>query len=209
MDKIKELVISYKLPIAFTLLGVVLLSGGVSTSFSQITPKSLKLEDLPKSSIVSSENITKDITVDISGAVKIPGVYHFEKDSRIEDAIRQAGGFSEQAHKQFVSKTLNLATKLSDGQKIYIPFEGEIASVAPITVLTAVGPTGSNPTGQSGGVINLNTGTQSELESLTGIGPVTASKIINSRPYNTVGELLSKKVVSKTVYEKIKADVGI
>lgn len=209
MDKIKELVTSYRLPIAFTLLGVVLLSGGVSTSFSQITPKSLKLEDLPKSSIVSSENITKDITIDISGAVKIPGVYHFEKDSRVEDAIRQAGGFSEQAHKQFVSKTLNLATKLTDGQKIYIPFEGEIASVVPTAVLAAATITGSNPTGQSGGVINLNTGTQSELESLTGIGPVTASKIINSRPYNTVGELLSKKVVSKTVYEKIKADVGI
>lgn len=209
MDKLKELVTSYKLPIALTLLGVVLLSGGVSTSFSQITPKSLNLEDLPKASLVSAENITKDITVDISGAVKTPGVYHFEKDSRVEDAIRQAGGFSDQAHKQFVSKSLNLATKLSDGQKIYIPFEGEIASVAPVTVLAAATSTGSNPTTQTGGVINLNTGTQSELESLTGIGPVTASKIINGRPYNTVGELLSKKVVSKSVYEKIKADVGI
>jgi competence protein ComEA len=209
IDKLKEGILSYKLPIAFTLLGAVLLSGGITTSFSQITPKSLKLEDLPKSSLVSAENITKDITVDISGAVKIPGVYRFEKDSRVEDAIRQAGGFSEQAHKQFVSKSLNLATKLIDGQKIYIPFEGEIASVAPLAVLATTTSTGSNPTIQNKGVINLNSSTQSELESLNGIGPVTASKIINGRPYNTVGELLSKKVVSKSVYEKIKADVGI
>ncbi len=209
MDKLKEGILSYKLPIAFTLLGAVLLSGGITTSFSQITPKSLKLEDLPKSSLVSAENITKDITVDISGAVKIPGVYSFEKDSRVEDAIRQAGGFSEQAHKQFVSKSLNLATKLVDGQKIYIPFEGEIASVAPGAILAATTTTGSNPTLQNKQVINLNSSTQSELESLNGVGPVTASKIINGRPYNTVGELLSKKVVSKSVYEKIKADVGI
>lgn len=209
MDKLKELVTSYKLPIAFTLVGVVLLSGGVSTSFSQITPQSLQLEDLPKASLVSAENVTKDITIDISGAVKIPGVYRFEKDSRVEDAIRQAGGFSDQAHKQFVSKSLNLATKLTDGQKIYIPFEGEIASVAPVAVLAASATTGSNPTSQSSGVINLNTASQSELESLTGIGPVTAAKIINARPYATVGELLSKKVVSKSVYEKIKAEVGI
>ncbi len=209
IDKLKEGILSYKLPIAFTLLGAVLLSGGITTSFSQITPKSLKLEDLPKSSLVSAENITKDITVDISGAVKIPGVYSFEKDSRVEDAIKQAGGFSEQAHKQFVSKSLNLATKLVDGQKIYIPFEGEIASVAPLAVLAATTSTGSNPTIQNKGVINLNSSTQSELESLNGIGPVTASKIINGRPYNTVGELLSKKVVSKSVYEKIKADVAI
>jgi competence protein ComEA len=209
IDKLKEGISSYKLPIAFTLIGVVLLSGGVSTSFSQITPKSLTLEELPKASLVSAENITKDITIDISGAVKIPGVYRFEKDSRVEDAIRQAGGFTDQVHKQFVSKSLNLATKLSDGQKIYIPFEGEIASVAPAAVLAAVSISGSNQISRTGEVINLNSGTQSQLESLTGVGPVTASKIINGRPYNTVGELLSKKIVSKSVYEKIKAEVGI
>jgi competence protein ComEA len=209
VDNLKELVSSYRLPIAFTLLGLVLLAGGITSNFSQIIPSSIIAEELPKASIVSSENITKEITVDVSGAVKSPGVYKFEKDSRVEDAIRQAGGFSEQAHKQFVSKSLNLATKLIDGQKIYIPFEGEIASVAPLAVLATTTSTGSNPTIQNKGVINLNSSTQSELESLNGIGPVTASKIINGRPYNTVGELLSKKVVSKSVYEKIKADVGI
>jgi competence protein ComEA len=177
VNKLKELVSSYKLPIALTLLGGVLLSGGVSTSFSQITPKNLNLEDLPKASLVSAENITKDITVDISGAVKTPGVYHFEKDSRVEDAVREAGGFNEQVHKQFVSKSLNLATKLTDGQKIYIPFEGELASVAPTAILAAATSTGSNPTSQSSSAtINLNTSSQSELESLNGVGPVTASK---------------------------------
>lgn len=209
MDKLKELVSSYRLPIAFTLLGVVLLGGGITSNFSQIASVSIKAEELPKSSLVSSENITKAVTIDISGAVKMPGVYHLETDSRIEDAIREAGGFSEQVHKQYVSKSLNLATKLVDGQKIYIPYEGELASEIPIATSAVVISTTSNPTIQNKGVINLNSSTQSELESLNGIGPVTASKIINGRPYNTVGELLSKKVVSKSVYEKIKGEVAI
>ncbi len=208
MDKLKELVSSYRLPIAFTLLGVVLLGGGITSNFSQIASSSIKAEELPKASLVSAENITKDITVDVSGAVKSPGVYKFEKDSRVEDAIRQAGGFSEQAHKQFVSKSLNLATKLIDGQKIYIPFEGELASIAPIATTAALIPSVSNQTIQSG-IVKLNSSSQSELEELNGVGPVTAKKIIDGRPYNTVGELLSKKVVSKSVYEKIKGEVGI
>jgi len=208
VDKLKELVSSYRLPIAFTLLGVVLLGGGITSNFSQIASSSIKAEELPKASLVSAENITKDITVDVSGAVKSPGVYKFEKDSRVEDAIRQAGGFSEQAHKQFVSKSLNLATKLIDGQKIYIPFEGELASIAPIATTAALIPSVSNQTIQSG-IVKLNSSSQSELEELNGVGPVTAKKIIDGRPYNTVGELLSKKVVSKSVYEKIKGEVGI
>lgn len=209
MDKINELVTTYKLPIAFTLLGVILLGGGVASNFSQIVPSSIKAEELPKSSIVSSENITKEITIDVSGAVKSPGVYQFEKDSRVEDAIRQAGGFSDSAHKQFVSKSLNLATKLVDGQKIYIPFEGELASITPVATLAATQTTASNQTSLSNSPINLNTASQAELESLNGVGPATAAKIINGRPYNTVGELLSKKVVSKSVYDKIKAEVAI
>ena len=184
------------------------MGGGITSNFSQIASSSIKAEELPKASLVSAENITKDITVDVSGAVKSPGVYKFEKDSRVEDAIRQAGGFSEQAHKQFVSKSLNLATKLIDGQKIYIPFEGELASIAPIATTAALIPSVSNQTIQSG-IVKLNSSSQSELEELNGVGPVTAKKIIDGRPYNTVGELLSKKVVSKSVYEKIKGEVGI
>jgi len=209
VDKLKELVTTFKLPIAFTLIGGVLLAGGISSNFSQIAPSSIKAEELPKGSIVSSENITKEITIDISGAVKIPGVYHFETDARVEDAIRQAGGFTELAHKQFISKSLNLATKLVDGQKIYIPFEGELASITPVATLAATQTTASNPTTQTKGPINLNTASQTELESLNGVGPATAAKIINGRPYNTVGDLLSKKVVSKSVYDKIKAEVAI
>lgn len=209
MDKIKELVTSYKLPVALTLLGVVLLGGGIYSSFPRLTPTALKIEDLPKASLVSAENITKDITIDISGAVKSPGVYRFEKESRVKDAIEEAGGFSEQVNRQYVSKSLNLATKLTDGQKLYIPYEGELASIAPATVLIASTTTGSNTTNENKGKINLNSASQSDLETLPAIGPVTAAKIMTGRPLNSVGELLSKKLVSKSAYDKIKSLVEI
>lgn len=88
-----------------------------------------------------------------------------------------------------------MAQKISDGSKIYVPSQGENEA--------------NVQTGQVSGVstqakININTASQSELEALPGIGPVTASKIISDRPYQKIEELISKKVVSRSVYDKIK-----
>ena len=158
---------------------------------------------IPKESIVSPDTVSKDITIDISGAVKNPGVYHLEKDSRVQDAIALAGGFIDKVNKTFVAKQLNLASKLSDGGKLYIPFEGE---TAPATVLAAATSGSSSSTSSK---TNVNTASQSDLEALSGVGPVTATKIINGRPYQGLEELLSKKAVSKSVYSKIKDSLEI
>ncbi len=169
----------FKLPIALSLLGLVLIAGGIFTS-------SLKQsKNYPKESLVS-----KMINVDVSGAVKSPGVYQLPQASRVEQAIEMAGGFAENANQEYISKYLNMAQKLSDGMKIYISFTGEqtFGVVAGVNVSK----------------VNINTATQSELEALDGIGPVTASKIISDRPYQTIEELSSKKLVSKAVFEKIK-----
>lgn len=194
----------YKLPIALTLLGVVLLGGGIFSSFSQLDPKTIKAQDLPKASIVSSKNVTKSITIDVAGAVKNPGVYHLDADARVEDAIKTAGGFTNKVNKAFVAKQLNLASKVADGIKLYIPFEGENAS-APATGSSS--PTASNASPDS--KVNINAASQAELEELPSIGPVTAAKIIKLRPYGSPGELLSKKAVSKLVYDKVKDLVEI
>src|SRR5438105_3082966 len=66
----------------------------------------------------SHTNELKEIVVDIEGAVNKPGVYHMKSLSRIEDAVKRAGGFSDQADPQTLAKTLNLAAKLNDGAKI-------------------------------------------------------------------------------------------
>ena len=186
----------FKLPIALSILGLVLIIGGAVTSGIG----DQKSKEFPKESLVQAQ---KSISVDVSGAVNTPGVYKLNDGDRIEEAIRLAGGFSEKANSEYISKNLNLAQKLSDGTKIYIPFEGSTP------------PNGSVDYGQVSGAaivigkININTASQSELEALSGVGPVTASKIISARPYSSVEELISKKAVGKAVYEKIKDSVVV
>ena len=131
------------------------------------------------------------IVVHIDGAVLKPGVYEISADSRVSDAVSASGGLSDSADMTKV----NLAAKVSDGQKIYVPKIGE-SDVKGV----GVGDAGSGSTG----LININTASESQLDTLPGIGPVTAQKIIASRPYSTPEELLTKKAVGQSVYEKIK-----
>lgn len=192
MDVWREKFETYKIPIALCLVGFVLILGGMFAS-----SKSSQDFSPPKESIVDSN--TSQITVDISGAVKTPGVYKLPSDSRIADAVSAAGGFTEDANNEFVSKYLNLAQKVADGSKLYIPHIGE--KDTDLAVSKDVAGVASH------GQVNINSASQASLEALPGIGPVTAKKIIDNRPYQSIEVLLSKKVLGKSVYEKIKESV--
>lgn len=200
----REKLEQFKWPLSLSLVGVVLILGGVFASgLYKSKPRETAGQNFPKESLVESQ---KRLSVDVSGAVKSPGVYQLKDGSRIEDAVTAAGGLAENANKEYVSKYLNLAQKLSDGSKVYVPAEGEQAAGA------VGGGTGSGGTVAgviAGAKVNINTATQAEMEALPGIGPVTASKIISDRPYQVVGDLLDKKVVSKAVFEKIKDQLVI
>lgn len=178
----------FKIPIALSLVGLVLITGGLLVSPHK------QPQQFPKESIVSS---SKEINVDVSGAVETPGVYKLLEGSRVEDALKLAGGIKEEANQEYVAKTLNLAQKLTDGSKIYIPYEGESASGGVVAGLSSTTQ------------VNINSASQSELEALPGVGPVTASKIISGRPYQKIEELLDKKVVNKATFEKIKDSVTL
>lgn len=180
----------YKIPIALCLVGMVLILGGVFASSLN------KPRQFPRESVVEGQ---KFISVDVSGAVVTPGVYQLNESARIEEAVKAAGGFSDGANLEYISKSLNLAQKLTDGTKVYVPFQGESASV--------MGTSTSSTRTAISGKVNINTSSQSELEALPGIGPVTASKIISGRPYGSIEELLGKKIVGKSVYEKIKDSI--
>lgn len=150
---------------------------------------------------VAGEIRVKNIAVDISGAVEKPGVYLIPYDSRIDNVLITAGGLSPKADRKYVSRYINLAQRVSDGMKIYIPFENDSFT---------------NRTSQStGGVvnvselINVNTASASELDTLPGIGVVTANKIIAGRPYQNVTDLTSRGIVSKSVFEKIKDKITV
>lgn len=140
------------------------------------------------------------ITVDIEGAVLNPGVYNLSSDSRLKDAFVAAGGFSQSADKEWVTKNLNLAQKLIDGAKIYVPKTGENTKESNLE---------NGAENLSKSQININTASVKELDILPGIGLVTAQKIIDSRPYSTIDDLLSKKVVNNRVFEKIKEKITV
>ncbi len=188
----KEKLDRFKFPIGLSLIGIVLIIGGVFASgLTKAKPKAF-----PKESLIEAQKI---ISVDVSGAVNKPGVYQLTDGSRIEDAIKSAGGFAETANTEFVSKYLNMAQKVSDGSKVYVPVEGEEGVVSTGTVAGA----------STNAKVNVNTATQAEIEALPGIGPVTALKIISGRPYQQVEDLLNNKIVSKAAFEKTKEQLVV
>ncbi len=145
-----------------------------------------------------------EIVVDVAGAVVTPGVYHLAPGSRINDAIDAAGGFSARVDAGRVAAALNLAAPLTDGQQVRVPSRDDAAGQA------GGEPAASN--GSSGALINLNTATESELESLPGIGPVTAGKIIEARGqarFRTVDELRERGLVGEKTFETIKTLVTV
>lgn len=140
------------------------------------------------------------IVVDISGAVEKPDIYEVTLGARLKDVLIMAGGLSANAHRQFFSRHFNLAKILSDQEKIYIPSVEEIQS----GTFTENQQTLNYMSKTNDGKININTASPEELDRLPGVGKVTAQKIIQGRPYQNLQDLLTKKVVTKSVYEKIR-----
>ena len=118
------------------------------------------------------------IAVHVIGAVARPGLYEFPTGARIQDAIDAAGGILAEAS----SESLNLAQLLEDGQQLDIPYK---AGSAPVSTPGLDLPTSTTPTADPNvELININTATLEELDTLPGIGQSTAQKIIDYRTAN-------------------------
>lgn len=184
-------------PLLLGVIGLILLSLGFISSLVG----SSKTDDIVFEEGNEQSEESK-IIIDIQGAVVSPGVYTLKGDARIKDALIAASGLASDADREWVAKNLNQAARIQDGAKIYIPKYGESSSVSSGQEVSAglVSASGS---------ININSASQSELESLPGIGPVTAGKIIDNRPYSAIDELRTKKVVGQSVFEKIKDKISI
>lgn len=162
------------------------------------------------------DETSENILVHISGAVNSEGIVELAKGSRISDAIEKAGGLKENANLRYI----NLAEKLEDGVKIYIPTNEEVAKADSSNVNNTASSDASSSSGFSVGSsssssstskskkININTATQDELDSLPGIGPSTAQKIIAYRKENgkfqSIEELKEVKGIGDSKFNEIK-----
>jgi competence protein ComEA len=183
----------------FCFLGLIFLGYGLRQTFLSEKDNGIVFESrTQKAETASITAFFQTIVVDVAGAVNKPGVYSLKSESRVRDAIVAAGGFHKQADQEWIAKQMNLASKISDGAKIYVPFLGEDRTTGAESKVEA-----------SGGLVNINSASLSQLEALPGIGPVTAQRIIESRPYASIDELLSKKIVGNSTFEKIKGSISI
>lgn len=181
--------------LALIFVGLLLLFAGAGLFLFRGSTPNESNDDIK---IISSDQQATgaQIVVHVDGAVKAPGVYHLSADSRVSDAVAAAGGLSTNAD----SSKINLAAKISDGQKLHMASVNETGSLG-----TKFSPVVSNEMGSPySGQISINSASQAELEGLPAVGPVTAGKIIGGRPYSQVDELISKKIVGKSTFEKIK-----
>ena len=164
--------------------------------------------------IVEEEIDTCPILVDISGAVKIPGVYCFEKGSSVVDAVKKAKGFTLDAGFKYISMRINLATVMVDNSKIYIPFEIDydcklLTFNLPKDAIDITIPDIEQEEDTQGPseCISINTATQQELETLSGVGPSTALKIIEGRPYTVLEDLLDVSGIGDATFNGFKDSI--
>lgn len=162
------------------------------------------------------------IMVDVAGAVNKPGVYEVSPGARLKDVIRSAQGLNIEADVNFFNRNFNLARYVSDQEKIYIPSTWEINTGYFLENKQTLDYTSAvyNPATQGQALIgedyleddllliNINSATSSELDKLPGIGPATAKKIVDNRPYSSIDELSTKKIVNKNVWEQIKDSIS-
>ncbi|HEU4326196.1 MAG TPA: helix-hairpin-helix domain-containing protein [Roseiflexaceae bacterium] len=142
-----------------------------------------------------SDRPAPSIVVYVSGAVQRPDVYSLPPEARVKDLVLAAGGMSSAAD----AEQINLAETLRDGQHIHIPRQGATAPE---------GGSGPAPQGSdAGGLVNLNRASAEELDTLKGVGPTLAQRIIEHRetngPFESVEDLREVKGIGESLYNTI------
>lgn len=186
----------YRIPIVLGISSIVLIMLSIVLLFKSTqttTPIRFSQDELGSDAIS-----TPSAVIDIEGAVVYPGIKSLPVNSRVEDAIRAAGGLNSDADREYVAQKLNRAMKLTDGMKLYIPKTGEGETSHNIVA-------GFNPAG----AVSINTASQTELEALAGIGVVTAKKIIDGRPYASLDDLVTKKAIGPSLLEKLRNQLSL
>jgi len=196
--------------VALTLVGVGLwysrsLPRQVSISSTPSAPPSAPIVSAPFAASGSPAPASPSpggatVIVDVAGWVRDPGVFEFPAGSRVIDAVKRAGGAKSSAD----LASLNLAAVLVDGSQILVPKAGAPAGAS---------ATGASPGAAGAGLVNVNTASESELETLTGVGPVLAAAILQYRtdhgPFTSVEQLEDVSGIGPATLEALRPQVTV
>ncbi|HEM2830849.1 helix-hairpin-helix domain-containing protein [Streptococcus suis] len=172
--------------------------------FPQLEQTSNSSELIEETSTEVSEEPSQ-LVVDVKGAVAKPGLYTLEADARVNDAVEAAGGLTSQAD----PKSINLAQKLSDEAVVYVASKDENISVVASTTASSAMSQEEKNTSQ----VNLNTATEADLQTISGIGAKRATDIIAYREANggfkSVDDLNNVSGIGDKTMESIRPYVTV
>jgi len=204
---------THKSIIGAAILILVIISGTIYIKQEKATEvnlgKAIELQETSASTLEdkNAEEEPEEIYVHIFGSIKNPGVVKVRDGTRLEEAVRMAGGATDDADLDAV----NLAYKLADEDMVYIPRKGE-QQLNPGKPLPGVN-TVKSASAKEKGKVNINTASQKELETLTGIGPKTAEEIIRYRnengPFKSIEDIKKVKNIGESKFNRIKEDITI
>lgn len=192
--------------IVFVLVGALLFGGGF---------KLAKMDSAPTLEIIGEQEWQEEsqpdkIYVHVAGAVKNPGVYTFDSGARVNDAVKEALPLPEA-----YLDGLNLAALLEDGVRVEVPVNPALAAGSEDAAAVLSGRPAPNlaASGAGSGKVNINTATAEELDTLPGIGPAYAERIISYREehgsFSSIEELQEVSGIGPKTFEKLKDMVSI
>jgi competence protein ComEA len=177
----------YRVHIVGVLTSLLVLAG-VVIYVRRPTPQPIEIIDPPPSPV----STPSPLAVYITGAVVAPGVYYLPEGSRVEEALLAAGGATAEADLDRV----NLARRLHDEEQVYVPEVGEENPLAPSGSVSGEGP------------ININAASAAELETLPGIGPTLAQRMVEYReahgPFGAIEDTMNVRGIGEGLFSDIR-----
>lgn len=214
MDKYIEWIKEYKWQLSVPAVALLLIGSFVLFRPAAQSQDQTGLTDFPKTEqtstsqedlAASSTEEASQLVVDVKGAVKEPGLYSLEAGSRVNDAIEAAGGLTDEAD----PKSINLAQKLTDEAVVYVARVEEQVSI----IGSREGGSAGSMQGEKNTKVNLNTATEADLQTISGIGAKRAADIIAYREANggfkTVDDLNNVSGIGDKTMESLRPYVTV
>lgn len=198
------------------LVGITLGAGGVTLS-RRVQPADIIIQPPAPTAQPDPTATPGPLRVFVSGAVAAPAVYELAPDAILQQAIEQAGGFTAEAD----TAVVNLALPLQDGMQIYVPTLDETAEQTQAVISSPAGRTegieldlaGDTAASAAGETVNINTADVAQLDTLPGVGPSTAEKIVEYRetngPFATIDEIMSVSGIGPAKFEQIQSFITV